>query len=306
MKVMVIGATTPLGAAIVDHLLARRDTDLVLAVGRERESHEPARDRLVYRAADLTHARAVHDLVWSAAREHAIDVVVHVAQHRDTRAVGSSIRAQNVTAATELVRACREHRTIRRLVYRSFADVYAVRSDTAELVNEDAPLDFDPHAPAWLRNRVEADLAVCSQRGGPLAIAVLRCAEIFAADSGSSLWNALSARVCLRPLGFDPMVNLLSIADAASAFGAALASDATGVFNIPGADTLPLSRTFEESVRVAIPVPRAAIPRARRLRAPALLDGSRARRELGYAPHTAIAWPMPWWRQLLDQLGAMR
>jgi len=306
MNVMVIGATTPLGAAIADHVLARRDTALVVAVGRERESRAPAHDRLVYRSVDLTHARAVHDLVWGTARELAIDTVVHVAQHRDTRTASTATRAQNVTAATELVRACRDHPTIRRLVYRSFADVYAVRPDTAELVDEDAPLDFEPGAPHWLRNRVEADLAVCSHLGEPLAIAVLRCAEIFAPECGSSLWNALSARTCLRPLGFDPMWNLLSIADAASAFSAALASGATGVFNIPGADTLPLSRAFEESVRVAIPIPRAAIPRARRLRAPALLDGSRARRELGYAPHDTIAWPMPWWRRLLDELAAMR
>ena len=51
MRVMVTGATTPFGAAIVDHLLAAPDVELVLAVGREREA-DPGQGKLVYHAAD--------------------------------------------------------------------------------------------------------------------------------------------------------------------------------------------------------------------------------------------------------------
>lgn len=82
MRVMVTGATTPLGAAIVRELLADADVTRVLAIGLEAQaaSTDP---RLVYRATDLTRPREVHDLIHGAARQHAIDTIVHAAQHRD-------------------------------------------------------------------------------------------------------------------------------------------------------------------------------------------------------------------------------
>ena len=48
MKVLVTGATTPLGTALVDALLAADDVELVLAVGHERES--PGSDQRCHRS----------------------------------------------------------------------------------------------------------------------------------------------------------------------------------------------------------------------------------------------------------------
>jgi len=330
MKVLVTGATAPLGEALVHHLLAARDVELVLAVGREREPalpvasrpDRPERPRLVYRAVDMTRPRALHDLVWGEARELGIDAVVHDMLHRSAREAGARVHAQNVEAARELVLACTEHPTIRRFVYRSYAEVYALRHTTSDLVDEEAPLDFDPAAPQWLRDRVEADLMVCAHLGGPLRIAVLRCAEILANGVGSQLWDYLQSRVCLRPLGFDPMLNVLSLDDAVAAIAAALRSPATGIFNVPGRDTLPLSAAIEEAGRADIPVPGPLLAplyglrrwiagfefrygmNVRRFHFGGVLDGARARTELGFVPRTGVAWPRAWWRLLLERLGA--
>ena len=177
--------------------------------------------------------------------------------------------------------------------------------------------------PQWLRDRVEADLTVCAHQGGSLQIAVLRCAELLAPGTGSQLWDYLSSRVCFRPVGFDPIVNLLSIGDAAAAFSAAVRSTAVGVFNIPGADTLPLSCAIGQSSRADLPMsgmlmaPLYRLRRAiagfefrydlnvRRFHFGGVLDGSRARRELGYAPHTHVRWPRPWWRVLWERLSEL-
>ena len=35
-----------------------------------------------------------------------------------------------------------------------------------------------------------------------------------------------------------------------------------------------------------------------------VLDGTRARRELGYLPTAHVTWPRPWWRTLLERLAA--
>lgn len=324
MRVMITGATTPLGHALVDALASGSDDSFVLAVGHEPRPDCPWRSNVVYRCVDLTRARAVHDLVCGDAIERGIDTVVHMAQHRATRDTGRKVHAQNVTAARELLLRCTDHPTIRRFVHRSFAEVYALEHTTSDLLDEDAPLDFDRAAPQWLRDRIEADLTVCAHFGGPLQIAVLRCAEILAADSGSQLWDYLSSRVCLRPLGFDPMLNVLSLEDAVAAFAAAVRSSHTGVFNIPGVDTLPLSRAIAETVRLDIPVPGPLLAplyglrryvagfefrydlNLRRFHFGGVIDGARARRLLGYVPSHPVQWPRSWWRVLLERLSDLR
>lgn len=265
MRVLVTGATTLLGAAIVEHLLERDDVDRVLAIAREPDAGIRG-SRLIYRSCDLARPRCVHDLVWGEARMHAITHVVHAAG-----------------PPRQLLAACEHHPTIRRFVYRSYAEVYSSRGD---LLDENAPIELTPGIPTWLRARIEADLAVCSHLGGRLEIAVLRLAELFA--PGGHLWSYLTRRVCLRPFGFDPMLNTLSLEDAAAAFGAALASHEIGVFNIPGYDTLPLSRALAERHRIGVPVPPRVV--ANRLHFSGVLDGSRARSAFGYEPHTPVSW----------------
>jgi UDP-glucose 4-epimerase len=324
MRALVTGATTPLGRSLVDTLASSSDCSLVLAVGHEAKPARPWGSNVVYRCCDLTRGREVHDLVCGDAVEHGIDTVVHMAQHRATRDSGRKVHAQNVTATRELLLRCTDHPTIRRFVHRSFAEVYALERATSDLLDEDAALDFDPEAPQWLRDRLEADLMVCAHFGGPLQIVVLRCAEILAADSGSQLWDYLSSRVCLRPLGFDPMLNVLSLEDAVAAIAAAARSTHTGVFNIPGADTLPLSRAIAETVRLDIPVPGPFLAplyglrrwiagfdfrydlNLRRFHFGGVIDGSRSRRLLGYAPSHPVRWPCSWWRLLLERLAATR
>ena len=324
MRVMITGATTPLGHALADALAGTADDAFVLAVGHEPRPDHPWRSNMVYRCIDLTRGRAVHDLICGDAIEHNIDTVVHMAQHRATRDSGRKVHAQNVTSTRELLLRCMDHPTIRRFVHRSFAEVYALEHTTSDLLDEEAPLDFGPATPQWLRDRVEADVTVCAHFGGPLQIAVLRCAEVLAADSGSQLWDYLSSRVCLRPLGFDPMLNVLSVEDAVVAFAAAVRSTHTGVFNIPGADTLPLSRAIEETARLDIPVPGPLLApmyglrryvagfefrydlNLRRFHFGGVIDGSRARRLLAYVPSHPVQWPRSWWRVLLERLSELR
>jgi UDP-glucose 4-epimerase len=220
------------------------------------------------------------------------------------------VRALNVESTRELLRLAERHPTIRRFVFRSHSDVYRVSPYGATLLEEDDALDLSAGAPQRVRNRVEADVTVCTRMGlSPLSIQVLRCAEILAPNMGSQLYDYLSSVLCLRPLGFDPMLNLLTIEDAARALVLALDCDAQGVFNIAGADTLPLSRVIEKWGRTALPVFGPLLAPLYRLRASALgvefrydmnhrrfhfssvLDGRRAREILGYEPKHPIAWP---------------
>lgn len=320
MRVLVTGATAPLGQLLVRRLAQASDVDVVLATGRTSTSGLPPGVR--FESVDLTHARSVHGLLWRATRDHGVDTVVHLAQHRNPGDIGAQVHAQNVVAARELVLRCAEQPTIRRFVYRSFAEVYALDGTASNLLDEDAAIRFAPFTPAWLRDRIEADLTICARLDGPLQIAVLRCAEILAPNSGSQLWDYLSSRLCVRPVGFDPMINVLSLEDAVAAVVAAARSTATGVFNIPGADTLPLSKAIAESSRASVPLPGPLLASLYALRRAATgsqfrydlnrerfhfgttLDGTRARQRLGYVPRHPVRWPRPWWWTTLEQLAA--
>jgi UDP-glucose 4-epimerase len=321
MRVMVTGANAPLGRKVIELLLRRDDVALVLAIGASHQEPLVPEPRLLYRTVDLTRSRAVHDLVWGEAREHAIDHVMHGIHHRKASDQGRSVHRQNVDSTREILRACVEHPTIHRFVYRSFAEVYRFDHTTPSVIDESEALDFEQTSSQWVRDRVEADLAVCAHFGGALSIAVLRFAEIFAPEVGSQLWDYLQSRVCFRPLGFDPMINILALDDAAAASIAALRGDAVGVFNIPGADTLPLSEAIIESHRLDIPVPGPLMAPLYRLRGTVkgfefryglnlrrfhfggVVDGGRARRELGYEPRTRVTWPRPWWQTLAARLA---
>lgn len=291
MRILVTGATTPLGGEVGRRLLTDPAVEHVLEAGAEPFLGDAP--RLSYRRCDLTRERAVHDLVHGDARAHGVDTVIHL-------------------ALRQLLAACAAVPTIARFVYPSSAAVYALRASGPALLDEDAALEFDPEAPQWIRDRVEADLTVCARMGmSRLAIVVLRTAEILAPDMGSQLWDYLRSRVCLRPLGFDPMINVISLEDAAAAVVLAAGARGQGVYNVAGADTLPLSRLIARWGRRDVPVPRPLLAPLYRLRAGAtglefrfdlnlrrfqfggLIDDARARADLGYRPTHPLRWPRP-------------
>lgn len=310
MRVAVTGATTAAGVALVEALLADPAVDHVLAIAVGERGPWPADPRLTYRAIDLTRARAVHDLIHGPVRALGIEVIVHGTLHRCAHDRGRRVHAQNVAITRELLLACEHHPTVRRFVYAGTAAVYAVRASEPNLLDEDTPLDFDPGASQWLRDRVEGDLTACARMGtASLAIVVLRCAEVLAPDAGSQLWDYLQTRVCLRPLGFDPMINLLSLADAVAALRTAIAGRGCGVYNVAGADTLPLSAIVARWGRLGVPLPGPLLAPLYRLRTRTIglefrydlnlrrfhfggvVDGGRAARDLGYRPSHPLAWP---------------
>ena len=302
--VLVTGATQPLGQALIERLRGQGVT--VLATGIEREADLP--DDVPYLRADLTHSREVRQLLHGPCVDLDIDRIAHLAFHRKPGA--RRAHKLHVDATRLMLRLAEEHPTMRRVVHRSTAEVYATRRDRPDLLREDHPLNMSPSASAWVRHRVEADVSVCTRMGmSQLGVAVLRCAEILAPGVGSQLYDYLGSRVCMLPFGFDPIVNLLSLEDAARAFALAVMHDESGVFNIPGADTLPLTWAIRRWGRTPVGMPgvtlgalykaRQAVRRTSfrydlnhwRFHFNGVLDGGRAAEVLGYVPEVGIVWP---------------
>ncbi len=309
---MVTGATTRLGERLVRRLLTEPGVEHVLAVGIEPPGQhfpEANGELLSYEAADLTRSRSIRRLLLGPARDQAIDTVVHASHHRSAREGGRRVHALNVSSTRELLHLAERHPTLRRFVFRSDGAVYQRGAELPVLLEEDHPLCLSPSSPQWVRDRVEADLTVCTRMGmSPLQIVVLRCAEVPAPQIGSQIFDYLSSAVCLRPLGHDPMINLISAEDLVDAIVRAAVRPAEGIFNIPGADTLPLTRLVRLAGRRPVPLPEMLLGPAYALRSMALgsdfrydlnrerfnlsgiLDGRRAKEELGYTPSHPLVW----------------
>ncbi|MEC7242708.1 MAG: NAD-dependent epimerase/dehydratase family protein [Myxococcota bacterium] len=322
--VLVTGATTPIGERLCRSLLADQNVDHVLAVGH----HPPERalpfshgERLVYRQVDLSRSRAVHKLLFGIARDLKIQVVMHLSMHRSLQGRGSRVHAHNVDSLRSLLALSERHPTIRRLVFKSHFEVYQIQHNLPVLITEDHPLNMAGGAPQWLRDRVEADITACTRMGlSDLEIMVLRCAEVLAPGTGSQLFDYLASSVCMRPAGYDPVLNLLSLSDVVRALELACKSSGTqGVVNIPGADSLPLSECIHRWGRTSLPLPDLLLSPAfrirRRLRGAqfsygmnrrrfhyaAVADGTRAAELIGYHPENPIDWPAE-----AQELGSQR
>jgi UDP-glucose 4-epimerase len=302
--VLVTGATTPFGAATVRALLDDADVDQVVAVALEpRRDGFPRDDRLRYVVTDLTRSRNVRDLLWGAARD--VDRMVHAAQHRSVAHVGRQAQRLHVDATRLLLRLAEEHNSLRRFVFRSTGAVYRISATLPTVIDERHPIELNPQAPQWIRDRVEADIVACTLMGmSDVSVAVLRCAECVEPHMGSQLHDYLSAPVCFRPLGFDPMINIISVDDMVRATLLALKSERSGIYNIPGGKTLPLSELIREFGHLGLPAPgflMAPLYRARawlagsefrydlnhwRFHFNGVLSGERAARDLGYEPAT--------------------
>jgi UDP-glucose 4-epimerase len=311
--VLVTGADAPVGEWLVRAMLAEGLVDHVLAVGTRRpEEALPIEHatRLTYLQVDLLKERAVRDMLFGPARDLGVEVVIHTAMSRSAMEEGGRIHALNVEATRSLLALCERHPTIHRFVLRSFAEVYKVQHDLPILIAEDHPVNLHPGAPQFVRDRVEADLHACVRMGlSPLQIVVLRCAETLAPGTGSQLFDYLDAPFCARPLGYDPMINVASLRDIVHALSCAMRARESGVFNIPGFDTLPLSLAIHKWGRISVALPEMFLSsiyrwrqrvgdhdfrygmNRRRFHYSGVLDGRRARDVLGYVPMHPVAWP---------------
>ena len=313
-SVLVTSATAPFGQALVRSLLADTRVSHVIAVDSKPGDHAlpfSHSGRMSYYDVDLRRGRQVRELLFGPARDLNVEVVVHLTEHMDGHDRGRAVHAMNVEALRSILDLSDDHPTIQRLVVKSHAVVYKVSLDLPVRVAEGHPLNLSPTAPQYVRDRVEADLTACARMGLiDCEIIVLRCAEALGPGIGSQLFDYIDSPVVLRTMGFDPMVNVASVADVVSALELATHGSGEGVFNVPGFDTLPLSEAARKWGATVLPMPDSLIRpfyaarhlltgsqfsygiNRQQMHIGLVLDGERAARELGYRPSHPVSWPV--------------
>ena len=317
-RVLVTHADEPLGRRVVKRLFhdPRIGTLLATGEGPTPRAFEPllagTETRVHYARASLGRHRGASDLFHSQRfRELEIDTVVHLPSHARGADAAGSVWAglSQLTAEVRLVlQHCLEARSVRNLVVLGSAYVYRLQPGNANRLHEDSELDLDPGVAPEVRAWIDADMIVHGEvHSDRLRVVLLRAPTVVGSSGDLFLCPLLHPRrPHARALGFDPLCPVISERDLARAIQAAVHSRRSGIYNVSGRETLPLSSLLRWSGRSAWTLPHSllgALGAGGRLLGagwqrlpfdgPALrygfsLDTRRAAQELGFHPSDRI------------------
>jgi UDP-glucose 4-epimerase len=295
-RVIVTGISGRLGRIVARRL--HRDPQFSI-IGLDRRPLRGKPKDIEHHQVDLR-SKKVRDLF----RDDDIAAVIHMGVMHDPRARASELYSWNITGTSKLLEHCQAF-GVPKVVLLSSANVYGPRPDNPQFLSEDAPLLAAQRFPA-IRDLVEIDhmMSTFLWRARDLETVILRPVHIL-----GSVHNAPSNYLRLDPvpvlLGFDPMVQVIHERDVAEAIITALRPGVRGIFNLTGPGELPLSAILRALGRRTLPIPH---PIAKPLWAAAfrlgissypvaefdfiryvcMVDGTRARTELGFHPRHSL------------------
>lgn len=292
---------TPLGPVIVTGICGRLGRDLSRILHRTRKVIGVDRRAFVDPPGDIEHHQM--DIRSSRARDvfrHGVAAVVHLGVMHDPHESSVEHHDFNVVGLQKVLEYVDAYK-IPKLLLLSSANVYGPRPDNPQLIREDAPLlGAGPFSD--IRDLVELDMLVNAffWRNPGTETVILRPAHILGTVKNAPS-NYLRLDVVPTLLGFDPMMQVVHQRDVVRAIELGLRLGVRGIFNIGGPEPLALSKAISVLGRKAVSVPhtlaKAAVKNLFRFRltsfpAPELdfiryvcmVDDSKAKAELGYAP----------------------
>ena len=295
-KVVITGISGRLGRIVARRL--HRDPQFSI-IGLDRRPLIGKPKDIEHHEVDLR-SKKVRDLF----RAGDIAAVIHMGVMHDPRARPSELYSWNISGTTKLLEHCQAF-GVPKVVLLSSANVYGPRPDNPQFLTEDAPLLAAQRFPQ-IRDLVEIDHLVSTflWKARDIETVILRPVHIL-----GSVHNAPSNYLRLDPvpvlLGFDPMVQVIHERDVADAIVAALAPGARGIFNLTGPGELPLSAMLRALGRRTFPIPHpiakplwsaafrlgiSSYPVAEFdfIRYVCMVDGARARAELGFHPRRSL------------------
>jgi UDP-glucose 4-epimerase len=281
-------------AGNLGRLLAKRLHKEEHLIGIDRRPFEDRPKDIIHFPIDIRRKKAEEIF-----RGHTIKAVYHMGIMHDPRQHPAERYSWNILGTTKILEFCKRYR-IPKFIFLSSADVYGPNPGNSNFLTEDAPLQGWRDAQA-LRDLVEADMLVQSffWKDTETDIVILRPVHIVGPrirNAPTRYFNLSHAPVLL---GFDPMVQLIHEDDAVEALSLCLKKKVRGIFNVEGTLALPVSVILDALGTHQIPVPppllKLWLTQAWRwklssfppgeidfLRYICMVDGSRAREELGF------------------------
>jgi UDP-glucose 4-epimerase len=237
-------------------------------------------------------------------RAENVQAVVHLGVLHNLRDSAEMHHEWNVVGFQKLLEYAAAFR-VPKVVVLSSANVYGPRPDNPQFLAEENPL-LGGASFSEIRDLIEVDMLAQSffWRHPETETVILRPVHILGSVRNAAS-NYLRLRTTPTVMGFDPMVQVVHEDDVVQAIERALLPGLRGIFNVAGPPPLPLSHLLRMLKRTRVPVPypllRSTLDRMFRLhlssfpspeldhiRYVCMVDDSRAREQLGYAPLRGI------------------
>lgn len=309
-NVLITGVTSTVGRHLAIALYNDRHVGNIYGVAKGEQPyyfHDFEPDRFYYKNCNILKYRELKNLFLSNVFKKAeINTVVHLAFH-NTPIKGENVHHLNVEGTKEFLDKCIELPGISKFVFKSSDVVYKLRPHNPVFLDENADLNFDPHADQWIKDRVDADMICRSYMDSKqMRVVVLRMSNIIGRNVPGQFNAYFDSKIIFKTLGFNPLINLIHMRDVIKALKLAVFKNVHGVYNIAGRDTAPISTFADLNRAVTISLPRPIMGPvnwlqrkmgltryyysvdADRQRFTCLLDISKAQKELGYSPESRV------------------
>ncbi len=310
-RVLITGVTSTIGRQLAERLLHDKKVEAVLGVSRDERPYYfddfDAR-RFYYKRANLLKPRELTNLFLDEDfKALKIDTVVHLAFMHRPEDTTREAHELNVEGTKSLLDKCLETQSVKKFIFKSSANVYKIRPHNPVRLKETDDLNFDPGVDPLLKDQVDADMLCRAKMDNKrVKIVVLRPSATIGRNVHTFMNTYLESAVCLRVMGFNPMVNLIHVKDVIRAIQLAIHKSVQGIFNIAGKETAPLSDFAGLCGAASVELPESLLvpagllarqvglskfdPRTNidRIKYACLLDTTKARDILGFEPQHHI------------------
>jgi UDP-glucose 4-epimerase len=299
--VLVTGVSRFLGSRLAAQLAADEAIDRVIGVDL---APPPPAEREQLGRTQFVRADIRNPLITKLIRKAGVDTVVHAALTAAPRGVGgrTSMKELNIIGTMQVLAACQNSPSVRRLVVKSATSVYGSSPRDPAVFTEDMPARRPPRA-GYSKDAVDVEgyVRALGRRRPDLTITVFRFANLLGPSIDSPFARYLSLPVVPTPLGFDPRLQFVHSDDAVEVLRLAALADRPGVFNVAGAGILLLSQAIRRAGRLRLPVAAPAVSlvgglvrrsglvdfssdQVQFLTFGRVVDGTRLRTDFGYTP----------------------
>jgi len=259
-NILITGVTSTIGRMVAEQFYFDKSVGKIIGISRVDKPYyfnDYTPSRFIYMKVDILKYRELHNFfISSEFRESNINTVVHLAFVEEVSRRDLDPHTLNVEGTKNLLDMCLNTKGIKKFVFKSTIYVYKLKPNSPVVVPENWDLNFDPNAPQWIKDRVDADMLCRSaMENGNMDVVVLRFPHIIGRNINSQMNIYLNQRLVFKPMGYDPVINLIHARDVVNAIQYAVHADVRGVFNIRGKETAPLSTFLRLNKRRVIPVP---------------------------------------------------
>ncbi len=249
--VLITGVSRVVGGLAARVLSANVQIDRVLAVDVVRPAHDIG-------SAQFVRADIRNPIIGKIISQENVDTVVHLGVIATPRQAGGRMTQKdiNVIGTMQLLAACQNAPSLRRLVIKSSSSVYGSSPrDPAMFTEEMTAMGTAPRGFGKDSVEVEAYVRGFGRRRPDVEVVMMRMANVVGPGLRTTFSDLFALPVIPAPVGFDGRFQVLHLDDAIGAIGAAtLGENCPGVVNVAGDGVLTLRQAARIARRPTVPV----------------------------------------------------